>query len=100
MTVRVEWMDAAQVGVEVVPEGTEVGEFDVTAALGLVIAADEAVVIEGTALELLNLTQRITTGVARLAPDATRAFLDQCLASLNAGPVAVVDRPEPEAVGE
>lgn len=98
MSVRVEWMTAHQTAVHVVPEGEEVGEYAVTAPLGLVLSSDEAVVVEGSALELLDLAQRITTGVAALAPDACRAFLDQTLAYLNKGaqaeaPVVVEEGP-------
>lgn len=58
MSQRVEWFDAAATGVEVVRKGDRVGGDPVTAAVAVVLSADDAVVIEGTADEVRRLLSR------------------------------------------
>lgn len=48
MSQRVEWMDEAFVGCQVVPKGTVVGEHEVTGEVGLVFSADSITVVEGS----------------------------------------------------
>lgn len=47
MSARVEWMDEAFLGCQVVPKGTTVGEHDVTGEVGVIFSADSITVIEG-----------------------------------------------------
>ena len=49
MSQRVEWMDEAFLGCQVVPKGTVVGEHEVTGEVGVVFSADSITVIEGNA---------------------------------------------------
>lgn len=67
--IRVEWMNVAHptFGCEVVPKGTETGQDAVTEELGIVLAADSIVVVEGSAQALLDGVEAI----ARQLRDAT-----------------------------
>lgn len=71
MSLRVEWFNADHVffTVEVVPHGTEVGEFSVDAQVGIVITGDEVSVIEGSAPILRVRLRKALADLDRLFPE-------------------------------
>ena len=68
MSERVEWMDVDYTSFELADKGDEIGEDKVTGEVGLVISADEVVVIEGDAERLLLKLDRMRDKIASYLP--------------------------------